>query len=71
MTMADNETLLEGARVRADYWKEQCERQSTERSKLAELLLEALEWNWCDDDYPEGLRDECEAAAKAASGTQK
>ena len=45
-------------------------RLSTERSKLAELLLEALEWNWCDDDYPEGLRDECEAAANAVSGKQ-
>ena len=52
--------------IRIDEYK----RLTTERSKLAELLLEALEWNWCDDDYPEGLRDECEAAAKAASGNQ-
>ena len=27
----------------------------TEATKLKEGLKEALEWNWCDDDYPENL----------------
>lgn len=27
---------------------------------LEKALAEAMEWNWCDDDMNEGVRNECE-----------
>ena len=37
---------------------QEVERQSTESRLLAKSLLEAMEWNWIDSDYPEAMCDE-------------
>lgn len=34
---------------------DEVERLAAENRKLKEGLLEALEWNWCDEDFPESL----------------
>lgn len=39
------------------------ERLIAENSKLKEGLLEALEWNWCDEDFPESLYHELSTLA--------
>jgi len=58
--MADKKWCLEvGRNLRlcagAKWYEAEIERLTAEVTKLKEGLKEALEWDWCDDDYPENL----------------
>jgi len=54
---------------------EELERLFTENRVLAESLLEAMEWNWLDEDWNEAMFDTFKAYADKAlasiSGNQK
>ena len=43
--------LIDAAQLALD----EIEQWQQRTSKLRDALLEALEWNWCDEDYPENL----------------
>ncbi len=52
--------------ARCEEFADTMEKLLAENAKLAESLLEALEWNWLDEDFNEVMFDTFTTQAKAA-----